>query len=52
MVHIEPGGAKRLAMKAFAAAFAKFWGYPLLIAGSEQEALGFAQRLLSEAPYR
>ena len=48
MVHIEPGSAKRLAMRAFSAAFAKFWGYPLLIAGSEEEALGFAQRLLSD----
>jgi len=50
MVHIEPGAAKRLAMKAFAGAFSKFWGYPLLVAGSEEEALGFAERLLSDAP--
>lgn len=50
MVHIEPGAAKRLAMKAFSVTFAKFWGYPLLVAASKEEALGFAERLLSNAP--
>lgn len=50
MVHIEPGSAKRLAMRAFATAFSKFWGYPMLVAGSEEEAMGFARHLLLDAP--
>ncbi|MGX9936614.1 hypothetical protein ACVFVO_14590 [Advenella kashmirensis] len=48
MVLIEPNAAKRLAAKAFAVMFGKFWGYPLLIVGSKDEALEIAHRLLSD----
>lgn len=48
MIAIEPSAAKRLAFKAFGVAFAKFWGYPLRIASSREEALEIAGNLLSE----
>lgn len=47
MVLIEPSAAKRLASKAFAAMFGKFWGYPMMIAASKDEALEVAHRLLN-----
>lgn len=47
MIVIEPSAAKRLAFKAFGVAFAKFWGYPLLLASSREEALEIAGNLLS-----
>ncbi|WP_042695272.1 hypothetical protein [Azospirillum sp. B506] len=48
MIVIEPSAAKRLAFKAFGVAFAKFWGYPLRLASSREEALEIARTLLSE----
>lgn len=46
MIVVEPDAAKRLAAQAFAVMFAKFWGYPLLWAGSREEAAGMAAALL------
>jgi len=46
MIYIEPSAAKRLAMKAFQVVSEKFWGYPLLVAASETEALDKAKELL------
>jgi len=49
MIYIEPSTAKRLAMKAFQVVFEKFWGYPMLVAASEAEALAKAKALLRPA---
>ena len=48
MIVIEPSAAKRMAFKTFGVAFAKFWGYPLKLATSREEALEIAGHLLSE----
>lgn len=48
MIVIEPNAAKRLTFKAFSVAFAKFWGYPLKLASSREEAIDIAGKLLSE----
>ena len=48
MIVIEPSAAKRLAFKPFGAAFAKFWGYPMRLASSREEAMDIAGKLLSE----
>jgi hypothetical protein len=47
MVQIEPNAAKRVATKAFAVMFGKFWGYPLLVAASKTQALEIAQKLVA-----
>jgi len=47
MVLIEPSPAKRLGIKAFAVVFAKFWGFPLLLASSREEGIAIAKDLLS-----
>lgn len=46
MVLVEPSAAKRLAGKAFAVMFGKFWGYPLHVGDSRGDAIDIAQRLL------
>lgn len=48
MVLIEPNAGKRLASKAFAIMFGKFWGYPMMVSASKDEALETAQRLLKD----
>lgn len=48
MIVIGPSAAKRLAFKPFGVAFAKFWGYPLRIAASREEAARIAATLLGE----
>lgn len=48
MIVIEPNAAKRLAMKPFGVAFAKFWGYPLRLTSSREAAMEIAGKLLSE----
>lgn len=48
LIVIEPSAAKRLAFKSFGVAFAKFWGYPLRLASSREEAMEIAGNLLSE----
>lgn len=50
MILIEPNAARRLASKAFAVMFGKFWGYPLLVAATREEALETASRLLDAVP--
>ena len=47
MIMIEPNAAKRLGFKAFAVVFAKFWGYPLLLAASHEQAIEMAAELLA-----
>ena len=48
MIMVEPSPAKRLAHKAFATVFAKFWGYPLLLAASREQAIEMARELLPQ----
>lgn len=48
MIMVEPNSAKRLGYKAFAAVFAKFWGYPLLLAESREQAVEMARELLPQ----
>jgi hypothetical protein len=48
MIMIEPNSAKRLGFRAFAIVFAKFWGYPLLLAASREQAMEMAKELLSK----
>lgn len=48
MIVIEPSLPKRMAFKPFGVAFAKFWGYPMKLASSREEALEIAGKLLSE----
>ena len=47
-VVIEPSTAKRMAFKPFGVAFAKFWGHPMKLAASREEAMEIAGNLLSE----
>ncbi len=46
MILVEPNSTKRLGFKAFSVVFAKFWGYPLLLAASREEAEEMARKLL------
>lgn len=46
MIQIEPNQAKRMGYKAFGVLFAKFWGYPLLLAASREEAIEMARELI------
>ncbi|SNY91169.1 hypothetical protein SAMN04515647_1381 [Cohaesibacter sp. ES.047] len=48
MIVIEQSATKRMAMKAFGVAFAKFWGYPMKFTSSREEAMEIAKTLLSE----
>jgi hypothetical protein len=45
-IYIEPSAAKRLATKAFTLVYEKFWGYPMLMVATKDEALALAQKLL------
>ncbi|WP_047309947.1 hypothetical protein [Rhodopseudomonas palustris] len=48
MIIVEPSAAKRLAFKAFGITFQKFWGYPMLLASSRDEAMAIGRKLLSD----
>jgi hypothetical protein len=50
MILVEPSPAKRLGFKAFAVVFAKFWGYPLILTSSREEAMKIAKGLLPGRP--
>ena len=47
-IYIEPNIAKRIASKAFAVVYEKFWGYPMLMVASKEEALSLANNFLSQ----
>ncbi|WP_369929858.1 hypothetical protein [Xanthomonas sp. NCPPB 2632] len=49
MILIEANPAKRLGFKAFSVVFAKFWGYPLLLAASHEQAMDMARELLPKS---
>ncbi|WP_428240834.1 hypothetical protein [Gynuella sp.] len=46
-IYIEPNIAKRMATKAFASVYEKFWGYPMLMVATKDDALTLAQQFLS-----
>lgn len=48
MIVIEPNAAKRVAAKAFATVFGKFWGYPMFMAASREDVMNMASELLLE----
>ena len=48
MIMIERNSAKRLGFKAFAVVFAKFWGHPLLLATTREQAMEMAKELLTK----
>lgn len=45
-IYIEPNEAKRLAAAPFAEGYIKFWGYPMRLAASSEEALRMAEAAL------
>ncbi|MEE5120347.1 hypothetical protein V2K50_10875 [Pseudomonas alliivorans] len=45
-IHVESSLTKRLAGKAFSVVYEKFWGYPMLMTATEDEALLLAETLL------
>ena len=47
-IYIEPNIAKRLAAKAFALVYEKFWGYPMLLVATKDDAQVLAQELLAK----
>jgi hypothetical protein len=47
MVQIEPNATKRIAAKAVAITFSKFWGFPLILVSSKEEGVEAANNLLS-----
>ena len=47
-IYIEPNIAKRIASKAFAVVYEKFWGYPMLMVATKEEALSLANNFLSQ----
>ncbi|UWU94942.1 hypothetical protein [Bradyrhizobium sp. CB1015] len=49
LIYVEPSVAKRVGMKTFQMVSEKFWGYPMLVAASEAEALEMAQGLLNSS---
>ncbi|WP_025034752.1 hypothetical protein [Bradyrhizobium sp. DOA9] len=49
LIYIEPSRAKRIGMRAFQIMSEKFWGYPMLVAASEAEALEMARGLLNSS---
>jgi hypothetical protein len=46
LIYVEPSRAKRIGMRTFQIMSEKFWGYPMLVAASEAEALEMANGLL------
>jgi hypothetical protein len=47
MVYVQPDTAKRLAARPAAFVFEKFWGFPMLVTGSDREAAVIAEQLLA-----
>lgn len=46
MYYVEPSPVKRLAAKAFSVMYGKFWGHPMIVSESNEEALRQARQLL------
>ena len=47
VIYVEPSSAQRLATKLFTLIYEKFWGYPMLMVATRDEALALARRLLA-----
>ncbi len=50
MIYIEPNTSKRIAARAFALVYEKFWGYPMFVAASRDEASAIIRTVLPSAP--
>lgn len=50
LVYIEPQAANRFVARSGADTYAKFWGYPMLVTASDEDALAVAARLLAGEP--
>lgn len=48
MILVEPSPTKRMGYKAFSVLFAKFWGYPLFLTASREQAIEMAKALLEK----
>ena len=48
-IQVEPNKVKRVGLKLFASVYEKFWGNPLLLAQTQEEALELAESLLHKA---
>ncbi|WP_457583402.1 hypothetical protein [Ensifer canadensis] len=46
MIYIEPNVSKRIAVRAFALVYEKFWGYPMFVAASRDEAMAIVRTVL------
>ncbi|KQQ56726.1 hypothetical protein ASF66_20860 [Pseudomonas sp. Leaf129] len=49
-IQIESNFTKRIAGKTFAIVYEKFWGYPMIMTATENEALTLAKKLLDPEP--
>ena len=48
-IQVEPNKVKRVGLKLFASVYEKFWGNPLLLAPTQEEALELAKSVLHKA---
>lgn len=49
MIYIEPNTSKRIAVRSFALVYEKFWGYPMFVAASRDEASAIIRTVLPSA---
>lgn len=49
MYYVEPSSVKRLAAKAFSVIYGKFWGHPMIVMQSNDEAVQQAHMLLEQS---
>ncbi|TFF41995.1 hypothetical protein [Pseudomonas sp. RIT623] len=47
-INVEPDPARQACVRAFRPTFEAFWGYPLFVAASQEEAFKVADRLLAK----
>ena len=48
-IQVEPSKVKRIGLTLFASVYEKFWGNPLLLAQTQEEALEIAEKVLNKA---
>ena len=48
-IQVEPSKVKRMGLALFATVYEKFWGNPLLVAQTQEEALRIAGKVLNQA---
>ncbi|MDR2307800.1 MAG: hypothetical protein LBE53_11480 [Paucimonas sp.] len=49
-INVEPDAGKQAFLRAFAPKFEAFWGYPLFVVDTQEEAFKVADRLLAKSP--